>query len=112
MADTQLKRRLKMLLNEKHFSYAEFARRCNLSISYVNSVRTSISFEVLCDLTKLFPDLNLSWLITGNPPMLLTAQSELESAQKELAYLREKVTMQEDIINLMKRAESGDKPQA
>jgi hypothetical protein len=44
--------------------------------------------------------------------MLLTAQSELESAQKELAYLREKVTMQEDIIKLMKRTESGDKPQA
>ena len=61
---------------------------------------------------KLFPDVNLSWLITGTPPMLLTAQSELESAQKELAYLREKVTMQEDIIKLMKRAESGDKPQA
>jgi transcriptional regulator with XRE-family HTH domain len=101
-----------MLLNEKHFSYAEFARRCNLSISYVNSVRTSLSFEVLCDLSKLFPDLNLAWLITGNPPMLLTAQSELESAQKELTYLRDKVAMQEDIIRLMKRSESGDKPTA
>lgn len=112
MADTQLKKRLKMLLSEKHYSATEFARRCGLSVTYVNSVKTSISFDVLENIVKLFPDVNLNWLVLGTPPMLNTALSELETAQRTIASLTEKVAMQEKIISLYERNENGTKTAA
>lgn len=109
MADTQLKKRLKMLLAEKHYSGSEFARRCGLSVTYVNSVKTSISFDVLESICKLFPDVNLNWLVLGTPPMINTALTDLEKAQKELATLRDKIAMQQKIIELYERNENGTK---
>lgn len=108
MADKQIKRRLKMLLDAKHISAVDFSRNCGLSSGYVTSLKGSMSFDVLRKLANFIPDANLTWLITGTPPMLSTAITELEKAQKTIDELNEKVAMLQKIVSLYERNENGE----
>ena len=100
-----------MLLKDQRITPAEFSRKCGLSSGYVHSVRTSLSFDVLQKIAELIPTANLSWLVTGTPPMYSTALSELEKVKRENDQLREKVSMLEKIIALYERNENGTKPE-
>lgn len=109
MVDKQLKRRLKMLLDAKHISAVDFSRNLGLSSGYVTSLKGSMSFDVLRKLANFIPDANITWLITGTPPMLSSAVSELEKAKKTIDELSEKVAMLQKIVSLYERDENGKK---
>lgn len=109
MAENQLKRRLKMLLEVKHITAAEFSRRNGLSSGYVNCVKDSISFDVMRKLVAMIPDANLSWLITGEPPMLSSALSDIEKANRTIEQLSKENAMLQKIIDLYERNENGKK---
>ena len=60
---------------EKFFEYkgikrSEFERRCGLSNGYTRNLRDSPKSEKLKDILNAFPEINLTWLQTGEGEML------------------------------------------
>lgn len=51
-----------------------FEKIMGFSNAYVSSIRRSISPEKLGRITDVFPDLNPTWLLIGEGPMLLSAK--------------------------------------
>ncbi len=48
---------------------------------------TSISYSVMCSLTKGFPELNINWILTGNGPMILPNDFREKGFQPNLILL-------------------------
>lgn len=57
-----------------------FEQQCKLSNGYVSSIRRSIGPEKLEHIRSNYPDLNITWLLTGEGPMLTTMPSITQTA--------------------------------
>ncbi len=60
--------RLKHIIKEKQLSNAELAEKIGIqksTVSHLLSGRNKPGFDFLNKLIKVFPDINLRWLITG-----------------------------------------------
>lgn len=69
-----VKERLKAFIEYKKISIRSFENRCGLSYGYVNNMRVSIQPAKLKSISIQFPDLNKSWLLTGEGEMLVTSE--------------------------------------
>ena len=49
---------------------SEFERRCGLSNGYINSIKGDIGVQKLVGMTQAFPQLNPTWVATGEGEML------------------------------------------
>ena len=65
-----VKDRLKAYLNAKHITQNTFSQTIGVSKAYVTNMRKSLSPDVITNITKHFPDLNIQWLLTGQGSML------------------------------------------
>ena len=74
MSDTQqvtgVKERLSKFIEHKGLSQAKFERACGLANGFVNSVGKSIRGETLNKISVSFSELNRSWLLLGEEPMI------------------------------------------
>lgn len=66
---SEIKDRLISFLEEKEISKSEFGRRIGVSSAYVSSMRKSIQPDKAERIATEFPDLNISWLMTGKGNM-------------------------------------------
>lgn len=69
MSDT-IKERLIAYLRYKGVNNSEFGRIIGVSNAYISSIRKSIQPDKVEKISTNFPDLNMSWLITGDGEML------------------------------------------
>ncbi|WP_052705156.1 hypothetical protein [Flavobacterium sp. 316] len=77
------------------------------------------SLEILLDISKHFPDINIHWLVTGKGNMLLYSNESITNKLQEpneeylsenYASLRESIMMKDDIIkNLKEKIEFQEK---
>ncbi|WP_455498769.1 helix-turn-helix domain-containing protein [Coprobacter sp.] len=67
-----VKERLKAYIKYKKISVRSFESQCGLSYGYVNNMRVSIQPAKLKSISTRFPDLNKSWLLTGDGEMLIS----------------------------------------
>ena len=65
-----VKERLREYIKTLNISEREFCRKIGVSVSYVNSIRTSIQPDKMKSIGEKFPDLNPIWLLTGDGEML------------------------------------------
>lgn len=65
-----VKTRLKDYLTYKKVSQNAFCKSLGVSVAYIASIRKSISPDKLLGIAEYYPDLNLSWLLTGQGSML------------------------------------------
>lgn len=65
-----VKDRLKAYLGAKHITQNAFSHTIGVSKAYVTNMRKSLSPDVITNITKHFPDLNIQWLLTGQGSML------------------------------------------
>ncbi|MDE6072086.1 MAG: hypothetical protein K2G53_05985 [Muribaculaceae bacterium] len=65
-----VKERLIAFLEYKGINKSEFGRRIGVSNAFVTSMRKSIQPDKIALIQKEFPDLNTSWLLTGEGEML------------------------------------------
>lgn len=65
-----VKERLIAYIKFKGISVREFCRTIGVSETYVSSMRTSIQPKKLMIINEHYPDLNNTWLLTGNGDML------------------------------------------
>ena len=112
MIDTELQERLKKFLNAQRISNSEFGRLTGTSASYVNSVKSSISFPMLRKIQEINPRLNLGWLIFGVGTMYTNDNAALETALKENAALRKEIAYLQKIVELYDGNRNGQKTAA
>lgn len=65
-----VKTRLKDYLTYKKVSQNAFCKTLGVSAAYIASIRKSIAPDKLLGIAEYYPDLNLSWLLTGQGSML------------------------------------------
>lgn len=71
-----VKERLKAFIEYKKISIRSFENRCGLSYGYVNNMRVPIQPAKLKSISLQFPDLNKSWLLTGEGEMLVPTEGK------------------------------------
>lgn len=72
--ESLVKQRLIEFIHSKGMTKQRFEKIMGFSNAYVSSIRRSISPEKLGRITDVFPDLNPTWLLIGEGPMLLSAK--------------------------------------
>ena len=65
-----VKTRLKDYLTYKKVSQNSFCKALGVSAAYIASIRKSIAPDKLLGIAEYYPDLNISWLLTGQGSML------------------------------------------
>lgn len=65
-----VKERLVAYLEHKGINKSEFGRMIGVSNAYISSIRKSIQPDKVEKIAAAFPDLNVSWLVTGEGDML------------------------------------------
>lgn len=83
MADFQnQKERLKTFISSKNLTNAAFEKSLGLSNGYINSMRKGLGYDKLEQLSNLYTDLNMGWLLTGEGEMLISSTSNITSEPK------------------------------
>lgn len=77
--------RMKQYLNHINMSEGYFERNCGLSKGYVSKIGDSIRIAILDKIIDKHPDLNTTWLLTGEGSMLKSDKSNgmIASSLKE-----------------------------
>ena len=74
-----VKERLKFYLKFKNISQVDFAKSINVSTGYVNAIRQSIQPTKINDISKVYNDLNIEWLLTGEGEMIKLQGKSLDA---------------------------------
>ena len=67
---SEVKNRLKQFISSKNLSVRKFEDSINASFSYVNNISRSIGIDKIQLIDEKYPELNLTWLLTGKGTML------------------------------------------
>ena len=65
-----IKERIFLLLETLGISKAEFERKSSLSNGYLNNFKGSLGADKLEGILKAYPEINMTWLLTGEGEML------------------------------------------
>ncbi|TWP28463.1 XRE family transcriptional regulator [Apibacter muscae] len=74
-----VKERLIKFINYKNISIRSFESSIGVSHSYVSNIRVSIQPDKLISISKQYPDLNTSWLMTGEGEMLKIKNENIDN---------------------------------
>lgn len=92
---TLIKERILQVAEYKGISKEKFIE--GLGQSYNNykgrSKNTSVSSEIIAEISTKYPDINLIWLLKGEGDMIIT---ENEDEETENVYLKEKIILLEE----------------
>lgn len=66
------KERLKAFLAYLKIGQNKFEKKVGLSIGYINNIKANIGSDTINKIVKCYPELNASWLLTGEGPMLIS----------------------------------------
>lgn len=83
--EASVKDRLIKFLEINHISKSEFGRRIGVSSAFITSMRQSMQPDKVKRIALEFPELNTTWLLTGEGPML--KGSSADSASSEVGEL-------------------------
>lgn len=70
MEKTTVKQRLTIFAKSKERSVRAFEKNVGLTIGYINAIRISVPPDKIKKIVSCYPDLNTSWLLTGEGEML------------------------------------------
>lgn len=68
--EQSVKQRIAFFIDNKNMSIREFERMCGLSNGYFKSLRHAPSVDKMSAILGAFPELNRTWLLTGEGEML------------------------------------------
>lgn len=74
-----VKERLITFIGSLGIGQAKFEKQCGLANGYVNNIRRSVTPEKLQKIAQEYPELNTSWLLTGEGEMLKTSTEQTET---------------------------------
>ena len=73
-----VKERLIWFIKYKGIIQRKFAEMCGLSSGFVNNIVNSIQPKTLSTISKQFPDLNTTWLLTGDGNMIKGQEPKIQ----------------------------------
>lgn len=74
-----VRERLKFYLKSRNYKQSEFSSTLGLSNGYVNAIRNSISEDVIVNIKKHYPELNIEWLLRGDGQMIAMDGKSLDN---------------------------------
>lgn len=77
--ESSIKQRLLSYIDNKGITVREFERACGMSNGYVRGIDTAIGERKLKSISLQFPELNISWLLTGEGEMLKSEAQQPDS---------------------------------
>lgn len=80
-----VRNRLLDFISLKKISISDFERISGLSNGYVHKIKNSVGKRGLLDIQRAFPELNTSWLLTGEGAMLKTNGSAIANGDGSVA---------------------------
>ena len=81
-----VKDRLIYYLDYIGINKSEFGRKIGVSSAFVTSIRKSIQPDKIIAIQQSFPNLNTSWLLTGEGDMLKSDNGETEESKRTPVY--------------------------
>lgn len=127
--ESSVKERLVKFLEMNNISKSEFGRRIGVSSAFITSMRQSMQPDKVKRIALEFPDLNTTWLLTGEGPMLNESEKKLqkfddmelgnllaaiqqhgEQLMQHGEELRKQGERLDRVLNLVSRRESGVVP--
>lgn len=69
--NNSVKERLSAFIKSQNLSVRKFEIMCGLPNAFISNMKRSISPDRLITISNKFPQLNITWLMTGNGEMLL-----------------------------------------
>lgn len=99
---SNVKSRLIEFLKFKSISQKAFAQSVGVSAGFVNAIRVSIQPKTLEKISNVYPDLNITWLLTGVGPMLLDV-----APPAQVSSVNSAVAMHSNAINTITNESAG-----
>lgn len=93
---SNVKSRLIEFLKFKSISQKAFAQSVGVSAGFVNAIRVSIQPKTLEKISNVYPNLNITWLLTGVGPMLLDV-----APPAQVSSVNSAVAMHGNAINII-----------
>lgn len=91
--NSNVKSRLGEFLKYKGIGQAKFAESVGLSRGFANNVGDSIRAENLAKITAIYPELNTTWLLTGDGSMLKSSNASVAAPVSEAPADSESVSI-------------------
>ena len=109
--EEKIKDRLEAYLKAKKESKSEFGRKIGVSNSYISSMRKSIQPDKMEKIKKMYPDLNIEWLMTGEGDMIVGEISGGNNAigREAVLNINESETINNLIAVIKKEQEQKDR---
>jgi transcriptional regulator with XRE-family HTH domain len=99
-----VKERLKEFVRYRGFSERYFCRSIGVSESFVSAMRKSLQPDKIHNISKLYPELNMTWVLTGEGNMLFDHESSLTQKDLvQLSYCNELVEAKQKQIELLEK---------
>ena len=83
-----LNERILTFISHLEMNVAEFERNCNLSNGSVSKMGDNTRRSTLEKISKIYPSLNLNWLLTGEGSMILGEENAVQQKQEGLRHGR------------------------
>lgn len=97
-----VKERLKEFINYKDISVSEFCRQIGVSSAFVSSMRKSIQPDKAESIALRYPELNITWLLTGEGEMLNSTGKENTGNVSEILVGHDVVTVSREAWDMIK----------
>lgn len=92
-----VKSRVKEFVKIEGITISEFEKSINASNGYVNSISKSIGLEKIERILKVYPSLNLEWLLTGNNTMLRNEAVHLKEPPEVYRLRTDNINHEQDV---------------
>ena len=99
---SNVKSRLIEFLKFKSISQKAFAQSVGVSAGFVYAIRVSIQPKTLEKISNVYPNLNITWLLTGVGPMLLDV-----APPAQVSSVNSAVAMHGNAINTITNESAG-----
>jgi hypothetical protein len=80
-----IKDRIKLYLKTQNIGERNFCKTIGVSHGYVSSMRVSLQPDKIERISELYPDLNITWLLTGEGNMLNKSKKSKKTSDKPIS---------------------------
>ena len=79
--DSDVKQRLLLFLEEKRITQKAFSDSIGVSSAYIAAMRKSFGRDKIAEIKRVYPELNIDWLLYGEGEMLRAAEETCRSGR-------------------------------